>query len=212
MYPPHRLVSSETRRSSHQTEDPSDVGGTSKRTPTSLGSLVLVGRSPGFRWTQAMWGVHRNVPPDRLDFQYFETFYNHGKCDYVEKKETSCWCTPRREQNKTGPSAWAQDHCTILHSSFRLQPAWRTHKLNPAYWTGFKDLWLLQPQVTCHSTVTLTATACRPGQNRTKRNIRLSFSRCSLLKQLQTDGTAKQCSLVGHEVLTVGFTETLTYF
>ena len=34
-------------------------------------------------------GVRFDVPPDRLDFQYlqyFETFYSHEKCDYVEKK------------------------------------------------------------------------------------------------------------------------------
>ena len=55
-------------------------------------------------------------------------------------------------------------------------------------------------------TVTLSATACRPGQSNQKKHTLILFTLLassllsryrSSLKQLQTDGTAKQCSFCG---------------
>ena len=87
-----------------------------------------------------------------------------------------------------------------------------TSQAEPRELGRLQRLWLLQPQVTCHSTGTISATACRPGQSNQKKHALIPstlltsslLSRCrSSLKQLQTDGTAKQCAMRSWQLISL---------
>lgn len=74
-----------------------------QRFPYIAWILGLGGRSPAFKGNQALSGVRRKVvAPGRLDFQYIELFFTHGKCSYIERKEAFSWCTTPRKDNEFG--------------------------------------------------------------------------------------------------------------